>query len=117
MNHAPQVHSQHPFPVTHRLLPQQTACAPHTRIVKDEMRCAPRALHLTGQRLHGGGIAHINLTRHDLGGPQRARLGLRTGQGLRLYIHQYQLHACASRNAHALQTKARTCTGQHSGFT
>ena len=114
VDHSPQVDIQHPLPVAHRLLPQQPARAPHPGVVKYKVRGTPAGQNFSAQRIHGCGVTHIHLPRHDLRSPKLQRLCRSLRQRICLDVHQHQLHAGLGCNAHALQPKAGASPRQHS---
>ena len=58
VDHAPQIHAEHPLPVREGLVRDQ-ATAADTGVVAEQMRGSEPLTHLVGKRLHGGGVADI----------------------------------------------------------
>ena len=114
VDHTPDIDTQHPFPVAHRVFPDQSTGS-HARVVEDEVGGTETLLDRRGQGFHLPGIGHIHLARqhrHASG----LHLGLSPVQRILLNVHQHQIHAQPCTDARAFEAKARASAGQNGGL-
>ena len=109
MDHPPQVDTQQPFPVLHRVFPHQPASTDPS-VIEYKVRCAKLGCHGLGQFFHLFGIGHIDPLGHDAHA-HGLHLVMGGFEGVFLHIRQHQVHAKGSANAGAFQAKAGRATG------
>jgi hypothetical protein len=111
VDHAEQVHAQHPFPVALGVLPDQAAMR-HAGVVDQQVRHAEALQAQVGQGLHVFGTRDITAQRHHLGAGL-AQFGHGGFERVGLHIGQDQVHAARSAQAGQLQAEAAAGARDH----
>ena len=114
MHDAHHIDAQYPFPVFHRVFPDQATRA-NACVIENKVRRTKPRQHRCAQRFHPAGTRHIDFAGQHLC-TSRFKFTRCSVKRVLLHIYQHQVHAQPGTNSGALQSKAGACARQNGRF-